>query len=111
MLGVGNVNLFKNKVGRPSNETLKKRKIFKYGILCLIFSLILPLSSELVQSQAALSPINIAKIPVADKAESLPKTVPYPQTTPPPQYENLTASSCTTPPPPPHPALQPSLQL
>lgn len=35
------MNLFKNKVGRPSNDTLRKRKIFKYGILCFVFSLIL----------------------------------------------------------------------
>lgn len=35
------MNLFKNKVGRPSNEILKKRKVFKCAAFCFSFSLIL----------------------------------------------------------------------
>ena len=34
------MNLFKNKVGRPSNETLRKRRIAKISIATIVFIVI-----------------------------------------------------------------------
>ena len=44
-IGVNVVELFKNKVGRPSNEILKRRKIFKTGIILGVIAIIIGMFS------------------------------------------------------------------
>lgn len=75
------MELFKNKVGRPSNEILKKRKIFKTGIILGVIAIIIGMFSlgyfNIINlrgaSYAAGAKITLNKAPIYSSATSTSK--------------------------------------
>ena len=71
------MKLFKNKVGRPSNETLKKRKMFYVGIAASVFLVILLLTLALSSLSTVKLTGTTATFSVNEKVNLPEKTTKY----------------------------------